>query len=65
MQPTNQKKRKVVAYCRVSTAMQGSGLEAQVRQVRQYCNPHFNAVVDEALEQIHRESELVCLQSRV
>lgn len=38
MQPTNQKKRKVVAYCRVSTAMQGSGLEAQVRQVRQYCD---------------------------
>lgn len=38
MQPTNQKKRKIVAYCRVSTAMQGSGLEAQVRQVRQYCD---------------------------
>jgi hypothetical protein len=28
-------------------------------------NPHFNEVVDEALEQIDRESELVCLQSRV
>ncbi len=30
-------KRKIVAYCRVSTALQGSGLEAQVRQVRVYC----------------------------
>lgn len=30
-------KRKTVAYCRVSTALQGSGLEAQVRQVRVYC----------------------------
>lgn len=29
--------RKIVAYCRVSTALQGSGLEAQVRQVRVYC----------------------------
>ena len=38
MQPTNQKNRKVVAYCRVSTALQGSGLEAQVRQVRVYCD---------------------------
>lgn len=38
MHPTNQKKRKIVAYCRVSTAMQGSGLEPQVRQVRQYCD---------------------------
>lgn len=28
-------KRKIVAYCR--TALQGSGLEAQVRQVRVYC----------------------------
>lgn len=36
MQTTNQK-RKIVAYCRVSTALQGSGLESQVRQVRQYC----------------------------
>ena len=32
------KKRKTVAYCRVSTALQGSGLEAQVRQVRVYCD---------------------------
>lgn len=32
------KKRKTVAYCRVSTALQGSGLEAQVRQVRLYCD---------------------------
>ena len=31
-------KRKTVAYCRVSTALQGSGLEAQVRQVRVYCD---------------------------
>lgn len=31
------KKRKKVAYCRVSTALQASGLEAQVRQIRQYC----------------------------
>ncbi|MDZ4662951.1 MAG: recombinase family protein [Pseudomonadota bacterium] len=30
-------KRKTVAYCRVSTALQGSGLESQVRQVRVYC----------------------------
>lgn len=30
------KKRKKVAYCRVSTALQASGLEAQVRQIRQY-----------------------------
>lgn len=37
MQPANQK-RKIVAYCRVSTALQGSGLEAQVRQVRLYCD---------------------------
>ncbi len=33
----NSNKRKTVAYCRVSTALQGSGLEAQVRQVRVYC----------------------------
>ena len=33
----NSNKRKSVAYCRVSTALQGSGLEAQVRQVRVYC----------------------------
>lgn len=30
-------KRKKVAYCRVSTHLQSSGLEAQVRQIRQYC----------------------------
>ena len=33
----NPVKRKIFAYCRVSTALQGSGLEAQVRQVRLYC----------------------------
>lgn len=38
MQTPNQLKRKIVAYCRVSTALQGSGLEAQVRQVRLYCD---------------------------
>lgn len=38
MQSPNQLKRKIVAYCRVSTALQGSGLEAQVRQVRLYCD---------------------------
>lgn len=38
MQTPNQTKRKIVAYCRVSTALQGSGLEAQVRQVRLYCD---------------------------
>lgn len=38
MQSPNQTKRKIVAYCRVSTALQGSGLEAQVRQVRLYCD---------------------------
>jgi len=30
-------KRKKVAYCRVSTHLQSSGLEAQVRQIRLYC----------------------------
>lgn len=30
-------KRKKVAYCRVSTNLQASGLESQVRQIRQYC----------------------------
>lgn len=34
----NLKKRKSVAYCRVSTGLQQSGLEAQVRQVRLYCD---------------------------
>lgn len=33
----NHKKRKTVAYCRVSTNLQANGLEAQVRQVRIYC----------------------------
>lgn len=33
-----QKNRKKVAYCRVSTNLQSSGLEAQVRQIRQYCD---------------------------
>ncbi len=34
----NLKKRKSVAYCRVSTSLQNSGLESQVRQVRQFCD---------------------------
>ncbi len=34
----NQKNRKKVAYCRVSTNLQANGLEAQVRQIRQYCD---------------------------
>ena len=34
----NLQKRKSVAYCRVSTGLQQSGLEAQVRQVRLYCD---------------------------
>lgn len=29
--------RRTVAYCRVSTSLQGNGLEAQVRQVQDYC----------------------------